>query len=273
MRRITILMLFFSCLLIAQFAVATDNLRVPEVLADVSVLSENLDATGKAAALGGTIDMYLTTRSVQKSKHGKHYFYKFNKYGQLISVKRIRGVERQFAYANPSARIPQLVKIGKRPWAQLPHTKSSSQRSDVDDASLVSQQTEVGAEIDLRAEFQPTQYEAYKKDGADDDEYDDEQDFDWILDIFDVVPNPDSGGGSGGGSSNGYCQTRHCSFPSLAACMADCDRTKDWGQAACGAFSVVPERYSGAAAIFLCLGAINSAYTNICKPGCEGGSR
>ncbi len=278
MKLIMTCVLFCSCLCVAQFAAATDSLRVPEVVADARVSLENLETKGKAAHQGSTIDMYVTARSVQRSKNGKNYFYKFNRYGQLISLERIGGVERHFAYANPSTHTPQFAKTGKRPWVQLTRTPriiSSPQISDADDASLISQQMEMGNKADLSLEFQPTQYEAYKKDGEDDD-YDD-VDFDWIDDMFiiigDVVPE-DTGGGGSSDTSNGYCKTRHCSFPSLAACMADCDRVKDWGQAACGAFAATPPPpYGGVAAVFACQGLIISAYNNICKVGCEAGNR
>jgi hypothetical protein len=277
MRLITICVLFCSCLFVAQHAVA-DASRVPEIAAHVSASLENLEGMGISAGPGNNIHMHLTARSAHKSRNGKSYVYKFNRYGQLISVKRIGGVERQFAYSNPSAHIPQLVKIGKRPWAQLPqkpYTKSGPQATDAGDATSVGPQLEMGSTIDLNVALPLAQYDVIRKDEIDphdDDEYEyDDDDFDWVEDLFDIVDSaPDD---SGGGTSSGYCQTRHCSFPSLAACMADCERTNQWGQVACGTFGVImPNRY-GAAAVVACQGVLLSAYYNICKPGCEAGNR
>jgi hypothetical protein len=284
MRLITICVLFCWCLFSAQYAAAYSSRVLSEIAGQTSASPENLEATGELAGSGNNVDMYLTARSAHKSRNGKNYVYSFNRYGQLISVKRIGGVERQFAYSNQSAHVPQLVKIGEQPWMQLPqrpYTKSDLQTINPDNASFVSQQMEMGATDDLNTLLSPTQYEAAQKscstgqDGAyvcvQDDEY--AGMFDWLMPMFGQGFG-NSGWGAGGGEGDGYCQTRHCSFPSLAACMADCDRTKDWGQVACNAFGVTPPPpWGGIAAVSACQVAINSAYHNICKPGCEAGNR
>jgi hypothetical protein len=284
MRLITICVLFCSCLFVAQYAAADSSRVLSEIADQTSASPENLDATGELAGPGSNVDMYLTARSAHKSRNGKNYVYSFNRYGQLISVKRMGGIERQFAYSSPSAHVPQLVKVGEQPWTQLPqrpYTKSEFQTINAGDTSFVSQQMEMGATDDLNTLLPPTQYEVAEKscsngqDGSyvcvQDDEY--AGMFDWLLPLFGSLSGPPGDGVSSGGEDDGYCKTRHCSFPSLAACMADCDRTLVWAGVACGAFGIIPNSYVATGATMACESTAAAAFLNICKPGCEAGNR
>jgi hypothetical protein len=208
-------------------------------------------------------------KDIYKTKDGQIFKSTYNANGQVIYGKRLGGLEFQLAYTNSTLKTPNAIKIGDRQWvfvSQLPANQL--------------QLLQVGAEAILSEQLNAARYVAEHKSASDgtslsgpvdlqkapgDDEdkfkltpYQLAQFLAWLEASF-------TGNGSGGGG--GYCQSPYCSFPTLEACLGDCEAVKDIGLLFCAALSefVLPALACGVAVL--------GGYYGICKPRCNAGLR
>jgi hypothetical protein len=240
-----------------------------------SVASEEVPEVGVQTE---TIRQALLRKSrsnVVRAMNGKVFEHSYNKYGQLTSAKRIGGARFHFLYAHPSDTVPYKVKVGKR---------SSKLANDVPLSGAGTPAPTLHEDLQpdaISGAFEMQRYSAtvtllsstsdgLQKDEIDDllDELDDlgllgaseVQDLTdiYVLEVIEIRAS----------ALTGYCQSSTCSFPSLEACMLDCDRTKDWAGAVCGGIAA----WNGPAGA-ACGAVVVFGYYNICRPGCQAGVR
>ncbi|MFM7460199.1 MAG: hypothetical protein ACKO15_05110 [Burkholderiales bacterium] len=218
--------------------------------------------------------LHKTSSRKQKIRDGKLYEMERNQFGQLVSAERVGGTIFKFGYADGKATQPNAIKIGKAKWRSVPKKKSepiaelhtdSSATADRASVLNLSAQDSFGeailaAALAIQLKGEPLPEDEVPPEGGTE-----------FFEVYATMIVDDGGwgnGGSGGGVGSGtpgYCQSRHCSFPSLEACMADCARTRELGSLVC----LVLGPLTG----LVCQEVIDFGYNNICVPGCIAGNR
>lgn len=257
--------------------VALLGIQVSAANAQVPV-AESAGRVSEIGAQGETIHQALmqkSRRSVVRSMNGKVFEHSYNKYGQLISAKRIGGVRFHFLYAHPSDTRPYAIKKGKR---------ASKSANDVPLSANGAPSLTIYTDLQPDVFNEASEMERYssavtllsesshglQKDEIDDlleeledlgllggSEVQDITDI-YVLEVMEITAS----------AATGYCQTPHCSFPNLQACLDDCSRTAALGRVACGAVALWNKP-----AGFVCGASIEFGEINICIPGCRAGAR
>jgi hypothetical protein len=211
-------------------------------------------------------------KDVYKTKNGQILKFTYNSHRQLVAGKRIGGVELQLAYPDAGAKSPSAIKIGNRRWilaSEVPAITSAPSfvggltidqiidMASLQDGKLLASKSSLVGPDDIQAGS--LEDENKKKTPLTAEEW--RQILEWIEASFT--------GGGGGGGDNGYCQSVHCSFPSLGACLADCEGVRSVSQIVCGGVGILLTPASGLA----CLAVTELGYFRICLPRCNAGIR
>ncbi len=240
--------------LVAALAFALGTIHL-----DVQAQQFGADSNAQSTTLSNLVAPAPKSASVSKARvavrtnaDGKRFQFTTNDQGQLVSTKRIGGLEVQYRYKDESQRNPSMVRIGNRRWVEVtPDMKCNTTKSAItgSEASAQVQQSDgVGYTADTGSSEGNHGQAINRKWQPGDDYYISQQEIDdmqamidlqyaYVLEYYQLGPRED--------------------------CLFGCEVAYDISQVLCAGMGIF-----NPAAGFLCL-AIATAGKYACRAGCS----